>query len=67
MKVHFPNLNTLRFLAALLVMVHHIEQYKEILGLPNIFHQHSIQLMSKIGVTLFFVLSGFFNYIPSFS
>lgn len=59
MKVYFPNLNTLRFLAALLVMVHHIEQYKEIFGIPDIFHHPAIQLMSKIGVTLFFVLSGF--------
>jgi peptidoglycan/LPS O-acetylase OafA/YrhL len=59
MKVYFPNLNSLRFLAALLVIVHHIEQYKEMLGLSNIFHNHSIQLMSKIGVTLFFALSGF--------
>ena len=59
MKVFFPNLNSLRFLAALLVIVHHIEQYKEILGLPNFYHNHTIQLMSKIGVTLFFVLSGF--------
>jgi peptidoglycan/LPS O-acetylase OafA/YrhL len=59
MKVYFPNLNSLRFLAALLVIVHHIEQYKEILGLPNVFHNHTIQLMSKIGVSLFFVLSGF--------
>ena len=59
MKHYFPNLNTLRFLAAMLVMVHHIELFKEMFGLPNIFHNHSIQLMSKIGVTLFFVLSGF--------
>lgn len=59
MKVYFPNLNSLRFFAALLVIIHHIEQYKEVLGLPNYFHNHSIQLMSKIGVTLFFVLSGF--------
>jgi peptidoglycan/LPS O-acetylase OafA/YrhL len=59
MKVHFPNLNAIRFLAAVLVMVHHIELYKEMFNLPNVFHQHNIQLMSKIGVTLFFVLSGF--------
>ncbi len=59
MKVYFPNLNSLRFFAALLVIVHHIELYKDMFGLPNIFHNHSIQLMSKIGVTLFFVLSGF--------
>lgn len=59
MKVYFPNLNSLRFFAALLVIVHHIEQFKEIFGLPNMYHHPSIQLMSKIGVTLFFVLSGF--------
>jgi peptidoglycan/LPS O-acetylase OafA/YrhL len=59
MKIYFPNLNSLRFFAAIMVIIHHIEQYKEVLGLPNIFHQHTIQLMSKIGVTLFFVLSGF--------
>jgi peptidoglycan/LPS O-acetylase OafA/YrhL len=59
MKVYFPNLNAIRFLAALLVIVHHIEQYKEMFGFINVFHQHNIQLMSKIGVTLFFVLSGF--------
>jgi peptidoglycan/LPS O-acetylase OafA/YrhL len=59
MKVHFPNLNAIRFLAAVLVMVHHIELFKEMFNLPHVFHQHSVQLMSKIGVTLFFVLSGF--------
>ena len=59
MKLYFPNLNTLGFLAAMLVMVHHIELFKEMFGLPNIFHNHSIQLMSKIGVTFFFVLSVF--------
>jgi peptidoglycan/LPS O-acetylase OafA/YrhL len=59
MKVYFPNLNAMRFFAALLVIVHHIEQYKEMFGLSNIFKNHSIQLMSKIGVTMFFVLSGF--------
>lgn len=59
MKVLFPNLNALRFLAAVLVIIHHIEQYKELLGLKNSFHHPSIQLMSKIGVSLFFVLSGF--------
>jgi len=59
MKVYFPNLNAMRFLAALLVIVHHIEQYKEMFGLDNIFRNHTIQLMSKIGVGLFFVLSGF--------
>ncbi|MCC6253025.1 MAG: acyltransferase [Bacteroidia bacterium] len=59
MKVYFPHLNTLRFFAALLVFVHHVEMYKKLFSLNNFFDNSTIQLMGKIGVTLFFVLSGF--------
>ncbi len=59
MKVHFPNLNAIRFFAAFMVIIHHIEQNKGLFGMANIFNQGNIQLMGKIGVTLFFVLSGF--------
>jgi peptidoglycan/LPS O-acetylase OafA/YrhL len=58
-KVYFPNLNGLRFIAASLVVIHHIEQYKKILNLPNYFENPTISLLGKIGVILFFVLSGF--------
>lgn len=56
----FPNLNGIRFIAASLVVIHHIEQYKEKFGLPNhIFYLRIIRLMGPLGVFLFFVLSGF--------
>ncbi|HMS00908.1 MAG TPA: acyltransferase [Anaerolineales bacterium] len=58
-RIYFPNLNGLRFIAALLVIVHHIEQIKDIYGLPNNFSSSFIQIIGELGVILFFVLSGF--------
>jgi len=58
-RVYFPNLNGLRFIAALSVIVHHIEQEKSDYHLPNIFASPTIQLFGELGVVLFFVLSGF--------
>jgi len=58
-RVYFPNLNGLRFIAALVVIIHHIEQQKSDFQIPNIFGLPSIQLFGKLGVILFFVLSGF--------
>ena len=58
-KIYFPNLNGLRFLAALLVIIHHVEQLKGVFGLPNFFQNPFIQVIGKLGVILFFVLSGF--------
>ncbi len=58
-KVYFPNLNGLRFIAALLVIVHHIEQFKDLLGFKNYWHNPFVAGVGKLGVTLFFVLSGF--------
>ncbi len=34
-RVYFPNLNGLRFIAALLVIVHHLEQVKHMFGLDS--------------------------------
>jgi peptidoglycan/LPS O-acetylase OafA/YrhL len=68
MKVFYKNLNSLRFIAASLVIIHHIEQYKWFNGLHNYFvedrHHHTflnplISLFGKLGVNIFFVLSGF--------
>lgn len=60
LKIYFPNLNGLRFIAAFLVIVHHIEEFK------SLFHLDSymgvvpfVGIIGKLGVVLFFVLSGF--------
>lgn len=58
-KIYFPNLNGLRFIAALLVIIHHVEQFKEILGYQNYSQTPFIKIIGKLGVTLFFVLSGY--------
>jgi len=58
-KVYFPNLNSLRFFAALMVIVHHLEQFKFVLGYKNYWAMPSVQIIGKLGVILFFVLSGF--------
>ena len=36
-KVYFPSLNGLRFIAAFVVIVHHLEQIKLFFGLPSLF------------------------------
>ncbi len=59
-KIYFPNLNGLRFLAALLVIIHHIEQLKSRFSIPNYWNTNAfIGVAGKLGVVLFFVLSGF--------
>lgn len=59
-RVYFPNLNGLRFIAAFLVMIHHIEQLKSISNIENYWGTVPfIGIIGKLGVVLFFVLSGF--------
>ncbi|MDZ7880527.1 MAG: acyltransferase [Saprospiraceae bacterium] len=59
-KVFFPNLNGLRFVAAFVVIIHHLEQIKLFFGLPSLFFEwHCIKIIGELGVTLFFTLSGF--------
>ena len=57
--VHYPNLNALRFIAAFMVIVHHIEQTKGTFGFDNYWSTSTIYFAGKLGVVLFFVLSGF--------
>lgn len=57
--LYFPSLNGIRFIAALMVIVHHVEQFKAIFGKGNLYHHPSILKMGGLGVTLFFVLSGY--------
>jgi peptidoglycan/LPS O-acetylase OafA/YrhL len=56
--IHFPGLNNLRFLAALSVLVFHVEDKKRLLGL-NTHWLNRLTVVGDLGVTLFFVLSGF--------
>lgn len=58
-KVYFPNLNGLRFIAAFAVIIHHLEQYKFLLHEPNLWHIPFFEVVGKVAVVLFFVLSGF--------
>jgi len=60
-KVYLPGLNGVRFIAASAVMVHHIEQGKEVVGLDSLYTEAHPFIMKAggLGVTLFFVLSGF--------
>lgn len=59
-KIYFPNLNGLRCIAALLVLVHHIEQLKSLFRLPNYYEKYdAVKQLGTLGVNLFFVLSGF--------
>lgn len=58
--VYFPGFNAVRFLAASVVIVHHVEQLKFSAGLtPNLWRNGIIHSLGVQGVNLFFVLSGF--------
>lgn len=57
--MYFPSLNGLRFIAALLVIIHHVEQIKSSYDLPNRWNSGFMQIIGEQGVSLFFVLSGF--------
>lgn len=66
-KIYFPSLNGLRFIAAFVVIIHHLEQIKLFFNIPNLFFDkklnpnglHFIKTVGELGVTLFFTLSGF--------
>ncbi len=58
-RVHFSGLNGLRFIAASLIIIHHIEQYKSWMNLPSLWDSAVIDAIGHQSVSLFFVLSGF--------
>jgi peptidoglycan/LPS O-acetylase OafA/YrhL len=58
-RVYFPGLNGLRFLAALSVVVVHINQFKDYFGTSLPLFLPKFLLNGNDAVTLFFVLSGF--------
>lgn len=60
MRVHFKNLDAIRFIAALLVVLHHIEYFKTLDGVSSWpVLGHMLEDAGRVGVNLFFVLSGF--------
>jgi peptidoglycan/LPS O-acetylase OafA/YrhL len=62
-KLFFSGLNELRAFAALAVVFHHIELYKQRSGISSLYNvgiaNNFIENLGKNGVYLFFVLSGF--------
>lgn len=58
-KVYLPGLNALRFFAAFLVLIAHVELLKMELGEDHIHHLFNKLNFGGIGVYFFFVLSGF--------
>ena len=57
--VYFPGLNGLRFFAAMIVAVSHVELLKQYHGLPNAYDTPAVYELGRLAVTLFFVLSGY--------
>lgn len=62
-QVYFPSFNGIRFIAASSVVFHHIEQFKALFGFSDAFDRTNdypqIYQAGRLGVALFFVLSGF--------
>jgi peptidoglycan/LPS O-acetylase OafA/YrhL len=59
-KVYFPGLHGLRFFAAMMVVFSHVELMKDYHGYPNLYASNlAVYESGRMGVTLFFVLSGF--------
>lgn len=58
-QTYFPGLNALRFGAAFLVILSHIEQNKTLFDIKNYYSLNFFIEGGSTGVTLFFVLSGF--------
>jgi peptidoglycan/LPS O-acetylase OafA/YrhL len=58
-RTYFPGLNALRFIAATLVIFHHLEQYKLWGNQQSLWGQTFIDALGHKPVSLFFVLSGF--------
>jgi peptidoglycan/LPS O-acetylase OafA/YrhL len=57
-SVYFPNLNGIRFIAALLVVISHVGQFKPYFGYPD-WGLEPTKIIGRLGVLLFFALSGF--------
>ncbi|ARK09946.1 acyltransferase [Fibrella sp. ES10-3-2-2] len=59
--IYFKGFNGVRFIAASAVIVHHIEEYKTVylFGRDDLWARPFVYQLGRLGVALFFVLSGF--------
>ncbi len=57
-NIYLPNLNGLRFVAAMFVFVSHVEAAKNSFNIPNNSLVPFFEAIGRLGVVLFFVLSG---------
>lgn len=58
-KTYFPNLDGLRFIGALSIIVFHIDTLKPEQGMPVIRYLYHFHSLGALSVSMFFVLSGF--------
>jgi peptidoglycan/LPS O-acetylase OafA/YrhL len=58
-SLYLKNLNALRAIAAYMVVIHHLEQFKTRFNIPNIWNNNIIRELGGNAVSIFFVLSGF--------
>ncbi|GAB2799963.1 acyltransferase [Rhabdobacter roseus] len=58
-NIYLPNLDGIRALAVLFVIVSHVELHKETFGLATSVTYEQHKMLGGTGVTIFFVLSGF--------
>ena len=58
-KIYFPGLNALRFFSAFAVIITHVELMKQKLEFSNFWTNTLIHNLGVMGVSFFFVLSGF--------
>ena len=59
-KYYLPNLNGLRFIAAFVIIIQHIEQIKYLFGISSNWVEYSfLPKVGELAVVFFFVLSGF--------
>ncbi|MEQ8241156.1 MAG: acyltransferase [Cyclobacteriaceae bacterium] len=56
---HFAGLSLLRFIAASLVIFHHVAQYKHWAGMESSWGENGVNQLGHLPVAFFFVLSGF--------
>jgi len=58
-QIYFPGLNGVRFCAAFLVILDHLELFKGYFGFRKLWSESFSSHLGNLGVTIFFVLSGY--------